>query len=219
MWQTSRTVLRTAWQWSACTSLTQSWQALENMLWVCFSLSLRALLPNGVTVHQQTSASLKSWTRCQGLSGVTSVPPAGAYMGRPPSWLQVPLASLVSTSTVANTAPNSMATMSRWSQSTWAWEYRLCPRPMMWLTAQVGCAWICQCEDGVSGPLEAHQQFPDTRTITREPGVGGVLNLELSLAVHLGCPQLSLGVISKGLKTSLGTLPPGHTCVQSVMGS
>lgn len=186
---------------------------------MCFSLSLRALLPKAVTVRQQTSARLESWTRCQGLSGVTSVPPAGAYMGRAPSWLQVPLDSLASTSTGAHTAPNSMATMSRWSQSTWAWEYRLCPRPVMWLTAQAGYTWICQCEEGTSGPLEAHRQFPDTRTTTREPGVGGVLNLELSLAVHPGCHQLSLRVISKGLTTSLGTLPPGHTCVQSIMGS
>lgn len=139
---------------------------------MCFSLSLRALLPKAVTVRQQTSARLESWTRCQGLSGVTSVPPAGAYMGRAPSWLQVPLDSLASTSTGAHTAPNSMATMSRWSQSTWAWEYRLCPRPVMWLTAQAGYTWICQCEEGTSGPLEAHRQFPDTRTTTREPGMG-----------------------------------------------
>lgn len=107
-------------------------------------------------MQQQTSARLESWTRCQGLSGVTSVLPAGAYMSRPPSCLQVPLGSLASTSTVAHTDPNSMATVSRWSQSTWAWQYRLCPRPVMWLTAQAHYTWICKCEEGISGPLQAH---------------------------------------------------------------
>lgn len=134
-------------------------------------------VPQGLAPQSSDSATANlsqagEWIRCQGLSGVTSVPPAGAYMGRPPSWLQVPLDSLASTSIGAHTAPNSMATMSRWSQSTWAWEYRLCPRPVMWLTAQAGYTWICQCEEGTSGPLEAHRQFPDTRTTTREPGMG-----------------------------------------------
>lgn len=139
---------------------------------MCFSLSLRALLPKAVTVRQQTSARLESWTRCQGLSGVTSVPPAGAYMGRAPSWLQVPLDSLASTSTGAHTAPNSMATMSRWSQSTWAWEYRLCPRPVMWLTAQAGYTWICQC-GGYLWPSGGPSTVPRHQDNNQGAGGGG----------------------------------------------
>lgn len=42
-----------------------------------------ALLPKGVMVQQPASARLASWARCQRLSGVATVLPAGANVGGP----------------------------------------------------------------------------------------------------------------------------------------